>query len=162
MGEPNSCVVKCMLPTAWLNSRGAYSKGRGMGGRIMSWQHECRHEPRRTCSSSSSSLCIFDLTTISRQMQSEELSIELPFLLLTRLDCQAGLLGLLAAHQNTAQRFQLSPFSRHYYSFKAQLTLVNTLLVALAGSGRDRGVDKEGKQTQSFAELALTTYTCRI
>lgn len=82
----------------------------------MSWQHECRHEPRRTCSSSSSSLCIFDLTTISRQMQSEKLSIELPLLLLllllTRLDCQVALLGLLAAHQNTAQRFQFpsSPF----------------------------------------------------
>lgn len=96
-------------------------------------------------------------------MQSEELSIELPFLLLTRLDCQVALLGLLAAHQNTAQRFQLSLFSRHYYSFKAQLTLVNTLLVALAGSDRGR-VERGGVQTdtESAAELALTTYTCRI
>lgn len=38
----NSCVVKCMLPTAWLNSRGAQTGGRGGSNRA-------RHNVMATC-----------------------------------------------------------------------------------------------------------------
>lgn len=83
----------------------------------MSWQRAWQQQleairvratapPEMSTPERAAALCIFDLTTISRQMQSDQLSREL-LLLLTRLDCQARLLGLLTAHQSTAQRLRL-------------------------------------------------------
>lgn len=116
--EPNSCVVKCMLPTAWLNSRGAHSEGDednvmatclAAATQVQAWA-KAYVQQRTNCRRQS------DVYFIELQLAGKCSQRSCPsschwqrwlVLLLTRLNCQVGLLGLLSAHQNTTQRLPL-------------------------------------------------------